>query len=178
MLNLTQKEMLAPCCHHYKEMLTPHEPTQSSKQSHKSHTLTSEDGWGMSHTGTMWTKASLQKKKISNFVTFSEIVEHSSLPLLQEYLCVLHRDLQDECQTAVVEGLIQSNERPVDAAFQQVAAVLPQPNGYDPVDHLLIGPHQHIWSKGDVLGVSAASIFITENAENTSASKYGQLNFK
>lgn len=77
-------------------------------------------------------------------MTFREIVEHSRLLLLQEYLCVLHRDLQDEGQTAVVEGLIQSNERPVDAAFQQVAAVLPQPNGDDPVDHLLIGPHQHI----------------------------------
>lgn len=77
-------------------------------------------------------------------MTFREIVEHWSPLLLQEYLGVLHRDLQDEGQTAVVEGLIQSNERPVDAAFQQVAAVLPQPNGYDPVDHLLIGPHQHI----------------------------------
>lgn len=80
-------------------------------------------------------QSAFKKKKKSNFVTF---------PLLQEYLCVLHRDLQDEGQTAVVEGLIQGNERPVDAAFQQVAAVLPQPNGDDPVDHLLIGPHQHI----------------------------------
>lgn len=82
-------------------------------------------------------------KKIQ-YWTFQEMVEYWSLLLLQEYLCVLHGDLQDEGQTAVVEGLIQSNERPVDAAFQQVAAVLPQPNGNDPVDHLLIGPHQHI----------------------------------
>lgn len=66
----------------------------------------------------------------------------------------------------------------MDAAFQQVAAVLPQPNGYDPVDHLLIGPHQHICSKGEGLGVSAASIFIKEKPANISASKNGQLNFK
>lgn len=98
----------------------------------------------MSQTGTKWTKAPLKKKKKPNFVTFQETVEVSSPRLLQEYLCVLHGDLQDECQTAVVEGLIQSNEGPVDAAFQQVAAVLPQPNGDDPVDHLLVGPHQHI----------------------------------
>lgn len=35
----------------------------------------------------------------------------------------------------------------MNAALQQVAAILPQTNGLDPVDHLLIGPHQHILSK-------------------------------
>lgn len=57
------------------------------------------------------------------------------------HLCVLHRDLQDERQAAVVKGLIQSNEGAMNAALKQVAAVIPQANGLDPVDHLLICPH-------------------------------------
>lgn len=95
----------------------------------------------MSQTGTNCTKLPVE------FTGYWEIVGRPSLPLLYEYLCVLHRDLQDESQTAVVEGLIQGHQRPVDSAFQQVAAVLPQTNGYDPVDHLLIGPHQHVWGQ-------------------------------
>lgn len=63
---------------------------------------------------------------------------------LYEHLCVLHRNLQDECEAAVVEGLVQSDERSMNAALQQVATVLPQTDGLDPVDHLLIGPHQHV----------------------------------
>lgn len=68
---------------------------------------------------------------------------------LYNHLCVLHRDLQDECEAAVVKGLIQSDERSVDSALQQVAAVVPQTNGQDPVNHLLVGPHQHIFSERD-----------------------------
>lgn len=60
------------------------------------------------------------------------------------YLRVLHGDLQDERQAAVVEGLVQSHQRSVHAALQQVAAVLPQTDGHHPVGHLLVGPHQHV----------------------------------
>lgn len=70
---------------------------------------------------------------------------------LYNHLCALHRDLQDECETTVVEGLVQSDERSMDSALQQVAAILPQTNGQDPVDHLLVGPHQHIYNKRDCL---------------------------
>lgn len=67
-----------------------------------------------------------------------------STVFLYNHLCVLHRDLQDECEAAVVKGLVQREESSVDAALQKVAVILPQTNGQDPMDHLLIGPHQHI----------------------------------
>lgn len=65
------------------------------------------------------------------------------------YLRVLHGDLQNERQAAVVEGLVQSHERSVHAALQQVAAVLPQTDGHHPVDHLLVGPHKHVCGRRD-----------------------------
>lgn len=68
----------------------------------------------------------------------------NSCIVLSNHLCVLHRDLQDECEAAVVEGLVQSDECSMDTTLQQVGAVLPQTNGQDPVDHLLVCPHQHI----------------------------------
>lgn len=65
------------------------------------------------------------------------------------YLRVLHGDLQDERQAAVVKGLVQSHERSMHAALQQVAAVLPQTDGHHPVDHLLVGPHKHVCGQRD-----------------------------
>lgn len=35
----------------------------------------------------------------------------------------------------------------MNSALQQVAAVLPQTDGLDPVDHLFVGPHQNVWNK-------------------------------
>lgn len=60
------------------------------------------------------------------------------------YLGVLGGDLQHKGQAVVVEVLIQSQQGPVHAALHQVVPVLAQPDGLDPVNHLVVGPHQHI----------------------------------
>lgn len=65
------------------------------------------------------------------------------------YLCVLRWDLQQQGQRVVVEGLVQGEQRPVDAALVQVAAVLFEADALDPADHALVTPHQNIWKVGD-----------------------------
>lgn len=70
-------------------------------------------------------------------------MEHHKLSV---YLCVLRGDLQQQGQGVVVEGIVQGEQRSVDAALVQVAAVLLQPDGLNPADHTLVTPHQHVWT--------------------------------
>lgn len=60
------------------------------------------------------------------------------------HLGVLRGDLQHESQAVVVEVLIEGQERPVHAALHQVVGVLAEPDGLDPVNDLVVGPHQHV----------------------------------
>lgn len=61
------------------------------------------------------------------------------------HLGVLRGDLEDQGQRVVVKVLVQGQQGPVHAAFLQVSCVIPQPDGLDPVNHLVIGPDEHIW---------------------------------
>lgn len=76
-------------------------------------------------------------------------VPRTSTPLSDRasaaHLGVLCGDLQDQGQRVVVEVLVQGQQGTVHAALLQVPCVVPEPDGLDPVDHLLIGPDQHIW---------------------------------
>lgn len=60
------------------------------------------------------------------------------------YLRVLCGDLQHERQTVVVKVFVEGQERPVHPALDEVVCVLAEPDGLDPVDDLVVGPHQHI----------------------------------
>lgn len=44
----------------------------------------------------------------------------------------------------MVEAFIQGEQRSVNAAFVEVAAVLLEADGLDPADDALVGPHQNI----------------------------------
>lgn len=67
------------------------------------------------------------------------------------YLRVLRRDLQDERQAVVVEVFVEGQQRPVHPALNEVVRVLAKPDGLDPVDDLVIGPHQHICKKSKAM---------------------------
>jgi len=60
------------------------------------------------------------------------------------HLRVLRGDLQHECQTVVVEVFVEGQERPVHPALDEVVRVLAKPDGLDPVNDLVVGPHQHV----------------------------------
>lgn len=60
------------------------------------------------------------------------------------HLRVLRGDLQHERQTVVVEVFIEGQERPVHPALNEVVGVLAKPDGLDPVNDLVVGPHQHV----------------------------------
>lgn len=60
------------------------------------------------------------------------------------HLRVLRGDLQHERQTVVVEVFIKGQERPVHPALNEVVGVLAKPDGLDPVNDLVVGPHQHV----------------------------------
>lgn len=60
------------------------------------------------------------------------------------YLGVLGGDLQHKSQAVVVKVLIEGQQGPVHATLHQVVPILAQPDGLDPVNDLIIGPHQHI----------------------------------
>lgn len=63
--------------------------------------------------------------------------------LADVYLCVLRGYLQQKSQGVVIEGFVQGEQRSVDSALVEVAAVLLQSDGLNPADHALITPHQH-----------------------------------
>lgn len=65
--------------------------------------------------------------------------------LMCVYLCVLGGDLQQQSQWVVVEAFIQGEQRSVNAALVEVAAVLLEADGLDPADDALVGPHKNIW---------------------------------
>lgn len=55
----------------------------------------------------------------------------------------------------MVEVLVQGQQRAVYATLVQVPRVVPQADGLDPVEHLVIGPDQHVWrtrAQGDRCG--------------------------
>lgn len=61
------------------------------------------------------------------------------------HLRVLRGDLQGQGQRAVVEVLVQGQQGAVHAAPMQVCRVVPEPDGLDPLHHLVVGPDQHVW---------------------------------
>lgn len=61
------------------------------------------------------------------------------------HLGVLCGDLEDQGQRVVVKVLVQGQQGPVHTTLLQVSCVIPQPDGLDPVNHLVIGPDEHIW---------------------------------
>lgn len=67
-------------------------------------------------------------------------------------LGVLRGDLEDQGQSVVVKVLIQSQQGTMHATLMQVPRIVPKPNRLDPVNHLVIGPDQHIWRAGEEKG--------------------------
>lgn len=64
------------------------------------------------------------------------------------HLGVLRGDLEEQGQRVMVEVLVQGQQGTMHAALVQASCVLPKPNRLDPVDHLVVGPDQHIWRAG------------------------------
>lgn len=60
------------------------------------------------------------------------------------YLRVLIGDLEEKGQVGVVEGVVQSQQGPVNSAFQQVVCKLFEADGLHPAHHALVGPHHHV----------------------------------
>lgn len=64
---------------------------------------------------------------------------------LEAYLGVLCGDLQNQGQGVVIEVLIQGQQSTMHTTLVEISCVVPQPDRLDPVNHLVIGPDQHIW---------------------------------
>lgn len=73
------------------------------------------------------------------------------------HLGILRGDLEDQGQRVVVKVLVQGQQGPVHAALLQVSCIIPQPNGLDPVNHLVVGPDEHIWREEQEKGQEEAT---------------------
>lgn len=76
------------------------------------------------------------------------------------YLRVLRGDLQDERQAVVVEVFVEGQQRPVHPALNEVVRVLAKPDGLDPVDDLVVGPHQHVCKRARPCPRAAQTVLV------------------
>lgn len=60
------------------------------------------------------------------------------------YLSVLGGDLEEQCQAAVVEVVVEGDQSSVHAALQKDVGVVPQADALHPADDPLVAPHQHV----------------------------------
>ena len=64
--------------------------------------------------------------------------------MVPAYLSVLVGDLEEQCQAAVVEVVVQGDQGAVHAALQEDVGVVPQADALHPADDPLVAPHQHV----------------------------------
>ena len=69
------------------------------------------------------------------------------------HLGVLCGNLENQGQRVVVKVLIQGQQGTMHTALLQISCIIPEPNGLDPVNHLVVGPDQHIWRAGQENGL-------------------------
>lgn len=76
------------------------------------------------------------------------------------YLRVLRGDLQHESQTVVVKVFIKGQECSMHPALNEVVCILAEPDGLDPMNDLVIGPHQHICKRARVCFKAAQTVLL------------------
>lgn len=76
------------------------------------------------------------------------------------YLRVLRGDLQHESQTVVVKVFIKGQECSVHPALNEVVCILAEPDGLDPMNDLVIGPHQHICKRARACFKAAQTVLL------------------
>lgn len=86
----------------------------------------------------------------------SSKISHGGSP----YLCVLRGDLQHESQTVVVKVFVKGQECSMHPALNKVVCVLAEPDGLDPVNDLVIGPHQHICKRAGARFKAAQTVLL------------------